>query len=266
MTAASPPSSATPWRNNLPAVIFEKVSRDTSPGQSVSVAVSLYNYGSFVEACLESVRAQTHADLELIVVDDASSDSSLALAEVWLGRNTERFERVLLLHQPSNQGCAAARNIAFDQARSEFVFVLDADNLLYPRAIARLHEVLRERSYGAAYSQLEYFGLQRCLGKADLWSPKILARRNYIDAMALVAKRAWRTVGGYDDFDAWADYDFWCKFVENGLGAAFVPEILCRYRVHGASMLQASRADHNDLIVEMSLRHPWLDLKGSDAD
>ncbi len=72
--------------------------------------------------------------------------------------------------------------------------------------------------------------------------------------------------GGYDDLDAWADYDFWCKFVENGLAAAFVPEILRRYRVHGASMLQASRADHNDLIVEMSLRHPWLDLRGSETD
>ena len=55
--------------------------------------------------------------------------------------------------------------------------------------------------------------------------------------------------------------DFWCKFVEHDLAAIFVPEILCRYRVHGASMLRAEGADHNELIVEMSLRHPWLELK-----
>ena len=250
------------WRAINPTLVLEKTLRDSRPGQSVCVAVSLCNYAAYIEACLDSVHAQTHPDLELIVVDDASGDDqSLALAEGWLARHADRFERVLLLRQPINQGCAAARNAAFLRACSDFVFVLDADNMLYPRAVARLHEVLGQSGHGAAYSQLEYFGQERRLGQADLWSPKLLAKRNYIDAMALVAKRAWQTIGGYDDFDAWADYDFWCKFVEHDLAAVFVPEILCRYRVHGASMLRADGADHNELIVEMSLRHPWLELK-----
>jgi len=262
VTSPSPVTQHGAWRVTNPTVVFEKTLRDSRPSQSVSVAVSLYNYAAYIEACLDSVRAQTYRDLELIVVDDGSGDDqSLVLAEAWLARHADRFERVLLLRQPINQGCAAARNAAFLRAYSDSVFVLDADNMLYPRAVARLHEVLEQSGHGAAYSQLEYFGQERRLGQADLWSPKLLAKRNYIDAMALVAKRAWQTVGGYDDFDAWADYDFWCKFVEHDLAAVFVPEILCRYRVHGASMLRAVGADHNELIVEMSLHHPWLELK-----
>src|ERR1700687_2242606 len=66
--------------------------------------------------------------------------------------------------------------------------------------------------------------------------------KNHVDAMALVSRQAWEQVGGYADMKAWADCDFWCRFVEQKLSAAFVPEILCRYRVHAASMQQVADA------------------------
>ena len=79
--------------------------------------------------------------------------------------------------------------------------------------------------------------------------------------MALVSRQAWEQVGGYADMEAWADYDFWCKLVEQKLSAAFVPEILCRYRVHGASMLQVADAGvFGELTLRMSRSHPWLEL------
>ena len=66
-------------------VVIEKVSQPVPADQSVTVAVSLYNYAHFVDACLNSVQAQTHGPLELIVVDDASGDdNSLSVAEAWL--------------------------------------------------------------------------------------------------------------------------------------------------------------------------------------
>ncbi len=243
-------------------VVLEKVSRTVPVAHSVTVAVSLYNYAQFIDTCLNSVQAQTHGPLELIVVDDASGDdNSLAVAEAWLASHAERFERVLLLRHRRNQGPAAARNTAFLNTRGRFVFVMDADNMLYPRAIARLHEVLQESECAAAYSQLEFFGAEQRLGHADVWSPERLKRGNYVDAMALVCRQAWEKVGGYSDMEAWADYDFWCKFVEQKLSAAFVPEILCRYRVHGASMLRAANSKiFSELTVRMLRRHPWLEL------
>jgi glycosyltransferase involved in cell wall biosynthesis len=249
-----------------PPVVVDAVlarGRHRADPDLVTVAVSLHNYARFIGPCLDSVATQRHSALDLIVVDDASDkDDSLDVAQHWLAAHADRFVRVLLLRHSTNQGLAQTRNTAFEHARTEFVFVLDADNILYPRAIGRLHAVLSAEPFDAAYSQLEFFGAQQRIGTADLWRREHFARRNYVDAMALVSKRAWRDVGGYTHIDGgWEDYDFWCKFIEQGLVAAYVPEILCRYRVHEQSMLRTeTQARKQDLRVRLTLRHPWLEM------
>lgn len=227
----------------------------------VSVAVSLHNYARFLPACLDSVAAQTHAALELIVVDDASeADDGAAIAAAWLAAHAGRFARAVLLRHARNQGVAETRNTGFAHANGEAVFVLDADNLLYPRAIARLHAVRQPERFDAAYTQLEFFGAEARLGYADVWRKENFLHENYVDAMALVARQAWRRVGGYTQIEGgWEDYDFWCKFIDHGLTAAYVPEILCRYRVHDHSMLRTEhRGRRQSLAVQLTLRHPWL--------
>jgi glycosyltransferase involved in cell wall biosynthesis len=232
------------------------------PEDLVTVAVSLYNYGRFLPECLESVLAQRHPHLELVVVDDASeTDDSVAVARAWLSEHAQSFARVQLLRHARNQGLAEARNTAFAAARSEFVFVLDADNMIYPRAISRLYEVMRHREFAAAYTQLEFFGSERRLGFADVFEKDRLIPGNYIDAMALVSKRTWESVGGYTHMEGWEDYDFWCKVVDCGLAAAYVPEILCRYRVHPASMLRNDTVKSlQQIVVELTMRHPWISI------
>jgi glycosyltransferase involved in cell wall biosynthesis len=243
--------------------VFEQAAAAAAPDALVSVAVSLFNYARFLPDCLGSVAAQRHRDLELIVVDDASADDeSLAVARDWLASHADRFARVLLLRHLRNQGLAQTRNTAFAHASAASVFVLDADNMLYPRAIARLHAVMRAEPFDAAYTQLEFFGAKRQLGVADVFDGELFRVGNYVDAMSLVNKRAWCDVGGYTHLEGgWEDYDFWCKFVERGLVAAYVPEILCRYRVHAGSMLHTEhRQRFEDLAVRMTLRHPWLEI------
>lgn len=243
--------------------VFAGTPRNADTGNFVTVAVSLYNYARFLPECLDSVAAQRHPALDLIVVDDASDrDESLRVAETWLADHAARFGRALLLRHERNQGLAQARNTAFEQARTECVFVLDADNALYPRAIGRLHAVLSGEPFDAAYTQLEFFGAQRGLGDADLWRREHFTRCNYVDAMALVSRRAWREVGGYTHIDGgWEDFDFWCKFIEHGLAGAYVPEILCRYRVHEKSMLRTeTRARRQHLRALLMERHPWLNV------
>ena len=230
----------------------------------VTVAVSLYNYADEILDCLNSVTAQTHRPLELIVVDDASTDRSAETARVWLDRHADRFERALLLRQTRNQGLSAARNLAFATARGAYVFVLDADNTIYERAIGRLLESLQHSGCAVAYSQLVWFGEATGLGVSSLWRPEAFVKDNYIDAMALVSKDAWAQVGGYSNIDyGWEDYDFWCKFIEAGFEGVYVPELLCRYRVHRSSMrLNETTAERTRLVHRMMASHPWLQLAG----
>ena len=242
--------------------VFEQTSAPTAPRDTITVAVSLFNYARFVRECLESIRAQTHPHIDLVVVDDDSrADNSLELVGDWLQRNGDRFRRVSLLKHVDNQGLAEARNTAFEWARTDPVFVIDADNQIYPRALARLFEYVEFREFDAAYTQLELFGDQSRIGLADIWTKRFFRNRNYVDAMALVSKRSWEQVGGYSHMDGLEDYDFWCKFVDMGMKAIYIPEILCRYRVHGSSMSRTDMAAAEErLKVKMTMRHPWLEL------
>jgi glycosyltransferase involved in cell wall biosynthesis len=241
----------------------EIVSEKRGGAPQVSVIVTLYNYGHYLDACLDSIRAQRQKDLQLIIVDDCSSDGGLGVATRWLARNEDALAGYRLLHHTKNMGLVYARNTAFAHAAAPYVFVVDADNMLYPPAISRCLEAIKSSGAGAAYTQLEFFDERKGVGRADFWSAERLKRGNYIDAMSLVDKKAWEKVGGYSQMIAagWEDYDFWCKFVENDLCAVFVPELLCRYRWHGKSMsMTETNPNTGALTLEMSMRHPWLEL------
>lgn len=229
----------------------------------VTVIITLYNYASVIAEALDSVARQTHGALDLIVVEDRSPDASLDVALAWMREHHLRFDRCLLVQNDWNYGLATSRNAALARVETDYVMVLDADNALYPRAVERLLAALETSGVAAAYSQLELFGDFSGVGDAGPWDPDRLARGNYIDAMALFRTAAVRACGGYELFEipGWEDYDLWCKVHEQGMIAAFVPQILCRYRVHGASMLRAeTNADIAAVTFEIFRRHPWLKL------
>jgi glycosyltransferase involved in cell wall biosynthesis len=238
---------------------FEYQKKTRPPGDLVSVCVTVFNYAHYLEACLESVKAQIHKHLDLIIVDDKSDkDDSLAVAIAWAEQNRSRFYRVAVLAHPRNQGPATARNTAFLHALGDTVFIIDADNEIYPRAIARLYAALKSGGFDATYTQLEYFGDERKIGSADIWDPVVIAQENYVDVMALIKKSAWEQVNGFSHIEeGWEDYDFWLKFIDSGLTPGYVPEILCRYRVHGKSRTRTdAHAAHEQLRAIMAYRHP----------
>ena len=107
----------------------------------VSVIVPAYNTAGYLGRALDSALAQTVPDLEVVVVDDASTDSTSEVA----GRASERDPRVRALRNERNVGPAASRNRAIDEARGEWIALLDADDAWYPRRL----EVMLARAGGA---------------------------------------------------------------------------------------------------------------------
>lgn len=234
-----------------------------SASNGVTVAVSLYNYAHYIMECLDSVASQDFADIQLVVVDDCSQrDGSLAVAEAWMHEHRSRFPGGLLIRHETNCGLAETRNTAFEAAACDAVFVVDADNTLFPSCIRKLRRAMAAAAADAAYCQLATFGDESGVGLADYWSKDLLARGPYIDAMALVSKRAWRSAQGYTHLEGgWEDYDFWCKLAGQGLEVCYIPELLCRYRVHKSSMLRTdSPRSYDRLYNTISLRHPWTRL------
>jgi len=110
-------------------------------GPLVSVVVPCYNAARFLERTLQSVLEQTHRGLEVIVVDDASTDDSVALTE----RLTRRDARVRLIRRSRNAGTPGApRNEGVAVARGEWIAFLDADDLWHPRKLELQLQALRE--------------------------------------------------------------------------------------------------------------------------
>jgi glycosyltransferase involved in cell wall biosynthesis len=243
--------------------VYEQTKTAPLHADTITVAVSLFNYAHFVIACLDSIARQRHERIDLIVVDDCSNkDQSVDVVESWMKQNGERFERVTLIRHRRNSGLAEARNTAFHLARTDFVFVMDADNEIYPRALRRLFDVMQTTEFDAAYTQLEFFGNEVRLGYADVWRKRRFKQGNYVDAMAMISRRSWMQVQGYTHVEGgWEDFDFWCKFLAVGMAAAYIPEILCRYRVHGTSMLRTETVGMIETVkTQMMFRHPWLHL------
>ena len=99
----------------------------------ISVIVPVYNVEGFLDQCLESIVAQSYRNLEILVVDDGSTDSSGDKCDRW----AERDERIRVIHQP-NGGLSAARNSALDAMSGEWVIMVDSDDVLHPEAAATL--------------------------------------------------------------------------------------------------------------------------------
>lgn len=232
----------------------------------VAVVVPVHDYERFVLETLDSVAAQTLPAIELVVVDDASTDGSLAAVRGWLAKHADRFTSATLLMNRTNQGLPLTRNIGFAAAEAPFVFPLDADNTLEPDCLRRLHDRLRGSTASAAHPTLRHFGDSRRRKPARPWSPERLARGNYIDAMALIRKSAWALAGGYTRgrFVGWEDYELWCKFVEHGLWSVATPEAVAGYRVHSRSMLRATTQPAMDAVVAaIRAAHPWLTVRAA---
>lgn len=243
------------------STIYER--GDAAP--AVSVIVPLYNYAKLVGETLDSVRKQSFADLMLIVVDDASTDDSLAVVQRWMEEHSDCGLSLRLLSHQANAGLAKTRNTGIVAAQSAACFFLDADNLLYPRCIER-HVAALERhpDSAGAYALIEEFGSASGIMGSSVFSRDALKRGNYIDAMAMLRREALDALGGYRDIEhGWEDYDLWLRLCDAGERMVHIPRILSRYRNHVSSMLRV-RTNKNEnmraLSRNMQALHPWLAL------
>jgi glycosyltransferase involved in cell wall biosynthesis len=103
---------------------------------TASVVVCVYNRAGQVGGCLESLRAQTHAGAELILVNDGSSDHTAAVLDAF--RDAHPDHRIVVVHNPRNLGLSAARNAGIAAATGEFVFFTDSDCTAEPQWLAEM--------------------------------------------------------------------------------------------------------------------------------
>lgn len=245
----------------LQRVVF---SSDKKRSSRVTVIVPLYNYAEYIVDALESVKAQTMRDLDLVVVDDCSTDNSRVVVHRWLEENATRFNRAVLATHERNNGLGLTRNTAVDLADTLYFMALDADNRLRAECCEICLEAIHESAGAFAYPTIQQFGDAANIMGGRPFHPADFVPGNGIDAMAMISKEAWSLVGGYSQSRlGWQDYDFWCRLVGRGLHGVHVDRVLADYRVHQRSMLRTATdtaGNKMHLLDRMETDHPWLSL------
>ena len=212
----------------------------------VSVVIPCFNAGLLLDEAVRSALAQTHAELEVVVVDDGSIDrTTIELLE------HAAWPRTTIIRQ-ANRGPAAARNRAIREARGQYILPLDADDTIEPTYVEKAVAILDSRStVGVVYCRARKFGAEQGPWGLPDYTLRELVIDNVIFVTALYRKPAWEAVGGYNESlrHGVEDYEFWVKMVHHGCEVVQLDEYLFNYRVQEVSRT-TSFQDQRAAIVE----------------
>jgi glycosyltransferase involved in cell wall biosynthesis len=201
---------------------------------TVSVIIPAYNAEPFIADTVQSALDQTYHDLEVIVVDDGSTDGTLAALQ--------QFGNGVRVHQQANGGVARARNTGVSMARGSWVAFLDADDLWLPHkleqqlSLSAAPMVFTDRfNIGARGDLPEVQSEVTPMCGGDVFVP--LLRENFITNTSVIIRRElFEALGGfYTGLNGTEDWDLWIRVAEKH-DIGYVAEPLVKYRFHEASI------------------------------
>jgi glycosyltransferase involved in cell wall biosynthesis len=201
------------------------------PNPKVSVVIPLYNAESFVRAAVESILYQTFSDFELIIINDAATDSGRAI----VGQIAD--SRIKIIDHSKNRGLVASLNHGFSLCTGEYIARMDHDDLSRPDRLEKQVRFLDEHPDVAMVGtwfeyidkgivirspispeEIKYYSLEN----SPFGHPTVMIRRSAITAFP----------GPYDgNFDMAEDYELWCRIIDSKK-TANIPEVLLDYRIH----------------------------------
>lgn len=234
----------------------------------VSVLMPAYNAGRYVGQSIESVLSQTLEDLELIIVDDGSTDESIAIARSY------RDRRIRIVHHERNLGLAAARNTCLNSASGEYVAWLDADDRCHPdRLEAQVGKLEREPEIGLCGTWVKTIGTQASYKwRYPIDSATLKARLLFDDPFATSSIMLRRRILVEHDlrfdesYPPAEDYDLWEKLSGFAL-TANIPRFLTYYRLHPHQISRLMSAQQADSIWRIQSRQlAELGIEASDEE
>jgi glycosyltransferase involved in cell wall biosynthesis len=219
----------------------------------ISVVMPCFNAEAFLQQAIDSVLGQTFGRVELVVVDDGSTDRSIDILRRYGGRIT--------LLQQENQGPYPARNRGVAAGRGEYVAFLDADDWWAPECLEQLHAAIAASGSAVAYCGWQNVGLPGARGEP--YVPPDYEHDNKLDRFlraaapwpihaALLRRSVWDEVGGFDTrLPTVMDYDLWLR-VGAFRPVVRVDRVMAFYRHHDRGQItsQQWRQAHNTWLVK----------------
>ena len=227
-------------------------STENLENQLVSIIIPSYNSGRFLRRSLESALAQTYKNIEIIVIDDGSTDDTAEIAQ--------RFGNRVRYHHQENKGLSRARNTALNLAQGSYIQFLDADDTIDSRKVEIQYHFLNEHpDVDVVYSDYEVVDSNgsEIPGEAqrltlggfsesyDLFDA-FLRAGVFVPHCPLSRTNAIRDQGGFDDNSrCFEDWDLWLRMLLGGSRFQYLPGTTAKYYKHGSAM-----TDNGELLHE----------------
>lgn len=256
-TEASEEEAERERRAEKPTAI--ELPRIPPPERSVGIIVPCFRHGIFLGECIDSIKAQTLAPQQIVVVDDGSDDPETIAALEEL----ETDPAIEVIRQASNRGPSAARNRALEVLETNYVLPIDADDKLFPDALERMVARLEQAppDTGFVYPHAQHFGNRNDYVRLPAYNLWLLMKENYCPAPALFDRRVFGEGGvkypeeivvGHED------WDLILQLGERGVAGVHAEGPTFLYRRQGFSRVNAMDYGSEDFHQATERRHPAL--------
>jgi glycosyltransferase involved in cell wall biosynthesis len=204
------------------------------PDPAFSVIIPCYNLGRYIDEAVQSALEQTFEDIEIVIVNDGSTDG---FTNDLLANYRRPKTRVITT---PNRGVMAARNLAIEATTGKYISALDADDILEPTYFEKAFRVLEaDDSITWVSSWLRMFGDEDWEWKPERCDLVTLLGEQTVCTPAPVRRSAVRAIGGYDERMpkmGLEDWEFWINMAVHGYNGVILPEVLFRYRARADSL------------------------------
>ena len=199
----------------------------------VSIIIACYNSDKWVADAIESALSQSYKNIEIICVDDGSTDTSFEVISKY-----QNEPKLYIIKNEVNLGVVKSRNIAIEKSKGSFILPLDADDKIESSYVEKAVNILiKNKNIGIVYCQAEFFGEKN--GKWNLpdFDINIMPYKNCIHSCAMFRKSDFFEVGKYKDYmeRGLEDWDLWLSIIDlysqyNNCGVYKLNDILFYYR------------------------------------
>ncbi len=224
----------------------------------ISVIIPAYNTKRYLGEAIESALGQTYPAVEIIVVDDGSTDNTKDIAHSYWKEGKIKY-----IHQ-ENKGLSAARNAGIRAAQGEYIALLDSDDIFLPSKLERQVAHLKAHpACGISYCDIYHFyeeepdrllKLQYKYYSGDDFFPHLLWK-NFINPLSVVLRRQVFDQCGYfnEAMRRSEDWEYWVRAAHRGARFCFMPETLAKYRMRRGSMTYDWRSKYTEkkLVVDI---------------
>ncbi|MCI2228385.1 glycosyltransferase [Polaribacter sp. MSW13] len=225
----------------------------------ISIILPVYNGEKYLSQSIESCLNQTYKNIELIIVNDCSTDTSLAIAEKY----QKKDNRIKIINNTANKKLPASLNIGHKTAVGDFFTWTSDDNLYLPNAIELMFNCIVDQKVDFVYAdfiQINDEGKELRVFKLE--QPEELIWRNVVGACFMYSKKVYVENKGYNEsLFMVEDYDFWLRgFME--FKFYHINEVVYKYRIHQDSLTNEINDNNSEksIIFEKNKLKMYLDI------